>query len=143
MTQLPNLIQSNQLKTGYLAEMARSKQHQATVKYDRDFDALLVFFQTENTQIVAHYVDDYVALLYIAENLEIVGLQIEDFTLSFLPAHENVARLWQLRGTGEEVSDMGDIIFYAEKIPKVAQEVVKAAEELLGEQGQELAAAFG
>lgn len=142
--ELETLIQTSQLKMTYLQQLSHDKYHQPVVKYDKELDTLLILFEVSDQEVVAHYVDDYVALLYLADNLEIIGLQIEDFTLSFLPAHENIARLWQLSETGEEVSDMGDIIFYAQKrIPKVAKEVVKATEEMLGEQGQELAAAFG
>ncbi len=144
MAKIEPLIQTHHLKMSYLQDIAEAKQHQPIVKYDRVFDALLILFAPNDQEIVAHYVDDHVALLYLADSLEIVGLQIEDFALSFLPAHENVAHLWQLRETGEEISDMGDIIFYAEKrLPKVAKEVAKATEDLLGEQGQELVAAFG
>lgn len=144
MDALETLVQTNFLKMTYLQEMAQHKQHQPSIKYDKEFDALLILFEPENQDVVAHYVDNHVALLYVAETLEIVGIQIEDFRLSFLPAHERVARLWQLSETGEKISDMGDIIFYAEKrLPKVAREVAKATEEVLGERGQELVAAFG
>lgn len=134
------LIRSDQLKTRYLA---KSKKPQITVKYDKNFDALLILFASDEEEFVAHYVDDRIALLYRSDNMEIIGLQIEDFQLDFLPAHENVARLWQLRGTGEQISDMGDIILYAEnRLPKVAREVAKATKEVLGEPGDELVAAL-
>lgn len=142
MAKLKPLIQSNQLKTDCLTQLAKTKQA-FNVEYDEILDSLSIYFNPDDQIMVAHYVDDHIALLYLADTLEIVGLQIEDFTLDFLPAHENVARIWRLSDTGEQISDMRDIILVAKKrLPKVAQEVAQATKDVLGEPGLELAAAL-
>jgi hypothetical protein len=142
MTHLKPLVQTSQLKTSVLAQIGQRKQ-QPTIRYDKAFDALKIVFDLSEQTIVAHYVDDHVALLYMADDLEIVGLQIEDFVHDFLPAHENVQRVWRLSGTGATIADMGDIIVVAQaNLPKVAKEVAKATKKILGAPGDDLVAAL-
>jgi hypothetical protein len=143
MADLKRLIDSRQLKTDYLGQVARDKKPTVTLKFDRLFDALIVLFVVDDQEIVAHYVDDHVALLYLPESLEIVGLQIEDFEHSFLPAHEQLRRVWRLSETGVKVENVGDLILAIEQFKlKLAREVISAAEALLGQPGAELAAAL-
>src|ERR1700730_1814722 len=98
------------------------------------------------TETVVHYVDDHVALLYRADDLEIVGLQVEDFQHSFVPSHANVQRVWRLSDTGAKLENVGDMILVVEAFERkkmtVAREVAKAAEPLVGEPAIELAAAI-
>ena len=79
---------------GALAKLAESKPHTLYFQYDKEADILILQFVPREVKTVVHYVDDHVALLYQAQDLEIVGLQVEAFERSFLPNHEEVRRLW-------------------------------------------------
>jgi hypothetical protein len=144
MAGIEHLIATSQLKTNILGQLAKEQRHRLFINYDREFDALMLLFVSPEIETVVHYVDDHVGLLYEADTLEIVGMQVEAFEHSFLSAHENVRRIWRLRDVGVTVEDFGDIVFAFERIkPKLARELVKAAEDVLGEPGAELAAALG
>ncbi len=143
MAEIKPLISTSELKTTLLASLIRQGQRPLFVHYDSEFDALMLLVVPPETETVVHYVDDHIALLYQPDTLEIVGMQVEDFEHSFLPAHENVQRVWRLSDTGNELENVGDMILAVERMkPEVAREVVKAAEDLLGKPGQELVKAL-
>jgi hypothetical protein len=130
---------TNQLKTTYL----RQKPSALHIKYDPDFDALMVLLVSPETETIAHYLDTHVAFLYEPETKEIVGIQIEAFERTFLPKHEAVRRVWKLGVAQNDLQAVGDMILEIGRItPRVAWEVTKAAEDILGEPGHELAAAL-
>lgn len=140
---IEHLVPSNQLKTNKLKAASSKPQILPIVDYDKDFDALTLRIVPVDVETVAHYVDDHVALLYEAETLEIIGLQVEDFRHSFLPAHDSVRKVWKLSDSGIELNDFGDMILATERMkPNVAREIVKATRNILGAPGKELAAAF-
>jgi hypothetical protein len=141
MDEIKPLVTNEELKTSLLETLASDKSGHVFVKYDDVFDALMILVVSPDNETVVHYVDDHVALLYLADTREIVGLQVEDFVHSFVPQHEAVSRVWRLSGSGVRLEDFGDMILAVEKMkPKVAREVVKATEDVLGEPGAELAA---
>ena len=143
MAGIEPLISTSELKTNLLTRLGKEKPRRIYINYDKVFDALMLLFVSPDTETVVHYVDDHVALLYQPETLEIVGLQVEAFEHRFLSAHENVQRVWRLRDAGITLEDFGDIVFAFERIkPNLAREVVKAAEDVLGEPGAELVAAL-
>jgi hypothetical protein len=138
-----HLVPINQLKTTLLAKFAHEGNSPIVIDYDDDFDALSLRIVPMNIETVVHYVDDHVALLYKSDNYEIVGLHIEDFEHSFLPAHESVRREWKLSESGIELKDVGELIFIVERKKRdVAREVVNATKDILGEPAPELIAAF-
>lgn len=142
MAKLERLIQTTELKTNLLRKFRPGEQHPVYIKYDPVFDAFMMLFVPPETEVVVHYIDDHVGLLYTPEDLEIVGLQVEAFEHSFLANHDTVRRVWKLSDSCEELTDVGDIIFAFEKrAPVVAQEVTKATAGLLGKPGRELAKA--
>ncbi len=141
MADLEQLISTNKLKTKRLRTFGSGK-HLLHIKYDPVFDALMILFVPPETEVVVHYVDDYVGLLYTPDDLEIVGLQVEAFEHSFLAAHDTVNRAWRLSDACEELKDVGDIILAFEKrTPKVAQEVTRVTAKTLGKPGRILAEA--
>jgi hypothetical protein len=136
------LVNTAQLKTNLLHKSATQKSLQLSVDYDKDFDALYIRFIAPDSGVdtVVHYIDDHVAFLYRADDMEIVGLQVEDFEFSFLPRHDNVMRVWKASEAGITFEDLGDMMLEVGRLtPKVAREIVRAAEDVLGEPGQELA----
>ncbi|PJF39381.1 MAG: hypothetical protein D6737_17505 [Chloroflexi bacterium] len=140
-----HLIPTNALKTNVLSRIAAEHSlRQPYIKYDADFDAVrILVVAPENVDIVVHYVDDYVGLLYRADDLEIVGIQIEAFEHSFVPQYEGVQRVWRLSDMDKmkNIEDLGDMLFNVERIQRqLAQEVAKATQATLGKPGSELTA---
>lgn len=143
MADLDSLIATDQLKTTLLKTFQPGKQHPLFVKYDPVFDALMILLVSPETETVVHYVDQYVGLLYTPDDLEVVGLQVEAFERSFLPQHDTVQRVWRLSDADGGLRDAGDIILAFQKVtPKVAQEVAKATESVLGKTGKEFTRAM-
>jgi hypothetical protein len=132
MDKTKNLVSTEDLRTTLIEQLAKEGRQSLFVKYDSAFDALIVLIVSPELETVVHYVDDHVALLYLPDTLEIVGLQVEDFEHSFVPQHEALSRLWRLSDTGIKLDNFGDMILAVEKIrPAVAREVVKATEAIL------------
>ena len=143
MADIKRLVQTSELRTGKLLEFARTLQLQISIFYDKAFDALMLLFIPNDQETVVHYTDGDVALLYLPDTLEVVGLQIEDFESKFLQSHEAVRRVWRLSEAGVSLQDYADLIFAVDLLkPQVAREVIKVSEEWLGEPGAELAAAL-
>jgi hypothetical protein len=93
MAGIKRLIETGKLKTNRLRAATSTYSD-----YDEDFDALILLVVSPDTETVVHYLDDepHIALLYEPESLEIVGVQIEDFVLSFIPWLKATNREWKL-----------------------------------------------
>ncbi len=90
-------------------------------------------------ETVVHYIDRNVAVLYTPDNLEIVGLQIEDFESEFIPMYSSLQKIWSLRDTEIVRGNVWDLtVAVEEKKIKVALEVVKATKSVLGNPATEL-----
>jgi hypothetical protein len=133
MADIQRLVNIDQLKTTHLLQ-AKAGQLSHYFHYDDVFDAVTILTVPPETETVVHYVDDQVALLYMPDTLEIVGLQIEDFEHSFLPRHDRVRRVWRLSdATDFNLENVGDIVFAAEgKSREVTREI--ASEMAQGKQ---------
>ena len=87
----------------------------------------------QETETVVHYVDRNVAVLYTPDDLEIVGLQIEDFESEFVPLYSSLKKTWRLRDTEIKRGNVWDLtLAVEEKKIRVAIEVVKATQPILG-----------
>lgn len=140
---LKRLVSIDQLKSTFLSSLDKHRPQSVFVSYDKSFDALIILLAPPDQERVAHYVDEHVALLYRPDDLEVIGIQVEDFETSFLPEHAAVERVWKLSDSGGPLADFGDMLLLIErKKPKVAQEVINATKDLLGNPGEELAEVF-
>ena len=110
----------------------------AHVFYDNDCDALVIQMVPPKTETIVHYIDDEnVALVYEADSKEVVGIQVEGFTRSFLPKHANVESVW--RHT-VQIKDFGDLIVKFKKMePLVAKEVMRASHTAIEQKNVDLA----
>ncbi len=143
MAGIKRLVSTATLKTARLRE-AQQKHLPVYFHYDSGFDALMILIVPPETETVVHYLDENVALLYEPHTLEIVGIQVEDFESSFVPAHDGVRRVWRLSDAAEgKLEDMGDLILAIEaRKPQIVREVISASRSVLGPPGEELAAAL-
>jgi hypothetical protein len=78
-----------------------------------------------------------VAILYIPDSYEIVGLQIEDFVGKFMPKYNSLQTAWKLSDSGIRKDNLWDLTLAVEERKlTVALEVIKAAEPLIGQPAQ-------
>ncbi|GEM_PF-924573 len=137
---LKPLVQTKELKTNLL------KQYQGRglyLRYDHEFDALLLQIVPPETETVVHYLSDpNVALVYEKTTKEIVGIQIENFEYSFLPKHHEIMRVWKLSDSApKQANNLGDMMVTVERIqPVVAEKVACVSAPLLREEEPELEA---
>jgi len=128
MANLDVIIKTNELKTNLL------KRDPKDVKYDKDFDALRIYFEDSVKRFVVHYLDDYVAVLFSPETKEIIGIQVEAFDKVFIRKHSDLESAWILSKNCEEhnLENIGDMMFFAQRrYKKINEEVKEIAESLL------------
>lgn len=143
MADLKPLIATTDLKTARL-HAERKPLRPYAVRYQDGFDALFILLVEPRQEVITHYVDDHVALLYELESKEIVGLQVEAFKRSFLPQHALVQQVWQLNDVAGHLEDFGDLFAAFEALkPEVTREVIRAAQDVLGAAGRDLMVAVG
>ncbi|MBI1258953.1 MAG: hypothetical protein GC204_15895 [Chloroflexi bacterium] len=140
MADLENLKSLTDLKWDYLADKQNIARR--NMRYDDLADMFMLLFVPPEQETVVFYVDGYVGLLIDPETMNVVGLQIDAFRRSFLPNHASVQH-WRLSETGVDVQDFGDVILTFDRLnTKIAQEIILATEDVLGEPAAELAAAL-
>lgn len=139
---IKKLVAEKELKTNHLELFAEDPARQLFVRYDPDFDALLLLTVPPTIELVVHYIDDQnVALVYDARTFEIVGLQIEDFEYSFVPKHSEVQKVWKLSDSVKisDLQDFGDMILTVQNHTReVARQVYLSSSELFERQGEKM-----
>ena len=138
MASIQQIIPTNALKTNLLSEMTKHRKYPLFFRYDKELDVLMILVVPPTIETTVHYLDDHVAILNTNE-LEIVGLQIEDFEIEFVPMYNSLQKVWRLsdfgvKKTGGNVWDL--TLAVEEKQLMVALEVVRAVEPILGQPAQ-------
>ncbi|NOH01168.1 MAG: hypothetical protein HND47_03925 [Chloroflexi bacterium] len=137
MDAVKKLVSTNSLKTTLLSAMVKRKKSPLFFHYDDEMDVFMLLLADPNTETVVHYVDEHVAILYIPDSHEIVGLQIEDFVNQFMPKYNSLQRAWKLSDAGIRRDNLWDLTLAVEKQKiTVALEVLKATEPLIGQPAQ-------
>ena len=139
---LKSFFHPSKLRTDYLA--AQSGQRKLFFFYDDVADDLMLMMANPDTETVVHYVDNHVGLLFDPTSLEIVGLQIEAFTHSFIPQYASLQKVWKLSDCKDiDMANVGELTFaIQEKQFDVAMEIVKVAEPILGNSAKPMARAL-
>ena len=133
MASIERLVLTSELKMSRLASAAAQGNIQriASFRYHDMVDTATILLIPAQEGLIVHYLDDHVAFLYEENSLEVVGFRIEAFEKSFLPANENVRRLWTSDAI-KDLRDFGQIAVMFEQVqPKVVREVIKANERTL------------
>jgi len=103
-------MNTQDLKTNVMKESETKKPQ---LNYDEVLDTIFLYFtENETERIVAHFVDDNVALLYRNSDKEIVGVRIEYFKEEFLPKIAGKSG-WKLSDIGEKLDGNVDFNFRA------------------------------
>ena len=135
---VPKLVNTTDLKAEYLNRIAQKKERAPLLlRYDSLSDTLILLLISPKIETVVHHIDKYGSLLYRPDTMDIVGIQIEDFEHSFLPKHDEVRRVWRFRKTIDEwPENIVDLEIIVQKMkPKMAREIVRAAEPTLEQLG--------
>lgn len=117
MDTLRSLVDTKELKTDLWNEwVLRSKfvYNYYNPRVD-SFTLLIVFPDREK---IVHYLDDYVALVYDPETMEVIGLRVEAFEKGFLPKYAELQRSWRLSDVCDELEDFGDLVFQVQRREK-------------------------
>src|SRR5258707_5530215 len=124
MAELKPLISAHELKTKFLSQVARSKVDRTLfIDYDHELDVLVVLLVPKGTEYSVYFIDQYIALLYEPDTLEIIGIMVEDFERGFLQKYPAIQDVWN-------------------ETKQVALELAHVTEDLIGEPGAELVAAL-
>ena len=135
MNQIERLVTTTSLKTELLAGHIDRGQS-LFMRYDKLSDDLILTIVPNTVETVVHYIDDHVALLYTAENMEVVGFQVEAFTHSFISNHSTLESAWKLSDSDARLSDVDDlIVVFERKKQVVARELKQIADNTLGRYG--------
>lgn len=138
MDAIKRLVETSSLKTSFLAQMGERKP-QLFMNYNDESDILMLMVAPPDTETVVHYIDHNVAVLYTPDDLEIVGLQVEDFESEFLPLYDSLKKTWRLRDTEIKRGNIWDLtIAVEEKKVLFAIDVIKAAQPVLGRSADKL-----
>jgi uncharacterized protein YuzE len=139
MDAIKRLVATESLKTTFLSQLIGKRTPPLFINYDEDADTFMLLLDSPNTETIVHYVNDDVALLYTPEQLEIVGLQIEDFQSEFVPTYNALQKVWRLSDSGIKRGNVWDLTLATQgRQLKVAIEVVKAAQPFIGSPAKQI-----
>lgn len=138
---IERLVETTELRTSKWRQIIADRSFEPQLRYNEKTDALTLLLVPRNTPTIVHYIDDHVALLYIPENREVVGLRVESFRRSFLPKYADLQEEWRL-SSNCRLEDFGDLIImvqkYAELEPIFAKKLSRITHRLAEERGLEL-----
>jgi hypothetical protein len=131
METLERLVETKDLKTSRLIEAVKHGK-MTFLRYDSEWDAMILMLELSPTPTVAHFIDQHVALLYDPGTMEVLGFQVEAFVHSFLPAHENLLKAWRFSDSGKQLEDIADLIVtFEQKKVEMARQMVTITAPLL------------
>jgi len=105
--------------------------------YDAIDDTLFVYFGERPSEVVVHYLDDFIGLLYEPASFEVVGIQVEAFEHSYVKIH-GLSSTWELNDSDRRsLKNTGDLVQVSErKVQDVTKEVERITlESLMGRGG--------
>jgi hypothetical protein len=137
---IEKLVDTHSLKMNLWKEAARKN---ATPYFyaNRRVDVVMVMVVDPRTPKIIHFVDEYVALLYLEDSREVVGFRIEGFEKSFLPKYASLQKVWKLSDISRELATVGDLHITArQRETQMATELTKVARPILAKAGMEVPA---
>jgi hypothetical protein len=145
MAEIERLRETSELKTTRWRNIMKEGEPSSYIKYDNRVDALCLLFVPPDTPTIVHYIDDHVALLYTPDDMEIVGVRIEDFERGFMNKYSNLQQAWRLSDKCN-IEDFGDLIIATRRFEiekrkvekKLSRELSHITHEIAGKKGIEL-----
>ncbi len=136
MDAIKRLVKTMDLKTNFLSDI--KEKPNLIFHYDDLSDTLILLFISPDQETIVHYLDRNVAILYRPGDLEIVGLQIEDFDSEFVPMYSDLEKVWCLSDFGINDRNVWDLTLEAEQRKLIlALQIVKEKEKIIGGSAKE------
>lgn len=124
------LVEDKRLKMDLLQSFFNGSSDYST-RYDQELDTLFIWFTASPAESVAHYMDDNLALLYTPRDMEVVGLQIEDFKV-FAGKHDALNQAWNFSLNVGKLESMENLYAWKDKQErKVIREVAQVTKDSL------------
>jgi hypothetical protein len=107
--------------------------------YNERVDSISILIVDPTSQKIVHYLDDYVALYYEPESMEVIGLRIEAFQHSFLPKYAELEQVWRMTDVCDNLEDFGDLqIVVRKQERRMTTELSRITHMIAEQQGLEL-----
>ncbi|MBN1819171.1 MAG: hypothetical protein JW833_00560 [Prolixibacteraceae bacterium] len=130
MAEIEQLIDMKELKLAKVKSWINGNENYSA-RYDDRLDTLYIMFTNSDSVTIVHHLDENLALIYLPDTLEVVGVQIEDLKL-FARKNRAIDEVWKLQGDCERLSNMGKLYAYKYKQEKkVMREVARVTQESL------------
>lgn len=129
MAALKNLLGSKDLKFNIVESFLSEKLPVYSSNLDKELDTLFVYLQCPSGDVVAHFLDEYFAFLYSPETMEVIGMQVEDFS-SFVEEKAAIKKGLTIKFSASKPITYADLS--EEKAKKdyfIASHLLKAAEQ--------------
>jgi hypothetical protein len=139
-TPIQQLVETKSLKMNLWKKAVRSKATPYLYANPR-LDVVMVMVVDPRTPKITHFVDEHVALLYLADSREIIGFRIEAFEKSFLPHYAELQKVWRLSDVKSDLRSLGDLLITARRQEvQMAVALTNVARPILAKAGMEIPA---
>lgn len=109
------LVETNELDATRFVKLLEAYEV-STIRYDEQVDMFVVYMAPPGpAETIVHYVDDFVGLIYTAENREVIGFQVEAYKEAFVPGHASAYDAWRLSDFDTELGELEDLILYVDR----------------------------
>lgn len=139
MATIDRLVETNELKTTVWKEQIANPRVRPYFLYNDLVDALTLLVVDPIRPKITHYIDDYVALLYDPDSLEIIGVRVEAFERGFLPSYVGLQKVWRLCDKDAALKDFGDLTIFVQRMePLITTEISRITHTIAEKRGLEL-----
>lgn len=113
------LFDSKDLLTNEWLRLRREENRKPEISYDKHRDVLNFYMVPirNKERILTYYIDRYAAILFRAEDHEVIGICFEGFCRSFFPAHIN--KQWNLKDTSVSLNGIRDLAIRIQAIEEL------------------------
>lgn len=130
MAVIEQLVDTKELKLNKIKSWLNGVEGHFT-RYDRELDTLYIHFSDPEKETIVHHLDQHLALLYLPDSLEVVGVQVEDIKL-FAKKNNAIKKAWQIQTKCETLVNMeGLYALHDKQEKKVIREVARVTQESL------------
>jgi hypothetical protein len=131
MDTMKQLVTNSSLKTNLLTQYIADKQKPRFVDYDEEMDNLYILFVVDpSIPVVLHPMNDSLSVVFDPENLEVVGLEINEFTKEFISRNTSFKKAWQSPKCYDSYGEFVQAI--QRQKPQLAYEAALVAKAALG-----------
>ncbi|MEI8132124.1 MAG: hypothetical protein WCG34_06795 [Leptolinea sp.] len=111
MDSLKPLVDLKDIKTDNL-KINGAFNPTSEIDYDDLADILQIRFFPNNSDVVVHYLDENLGLLYEPSTMQVVGFHIEGFSNSFLKKNPVIAKSWNVdpAAIGNNLFEMRNLV---------------------------------